>query len=269
MPGSTVRIAAVATGPVDRPRFSFGPAGETEVGTSAIRLQVLLGVGTINVLGGITVDSVPVLIDVAGASAEVTAIDCPDTAEQARDTRVTVAAHSGLVNAYIGKAPANAMTRPMPVITANDIEQARIVSLLGLVTVDARAVAQPVLGTDKTITFGPGGTGTIGSITDPGVPGVVGNGSQVGATIGTLVGNLTAGDGLDVRILGLCLPLVCASQADLVRNALLPAIVTPLTGLVGSAVDPLLDNVLAALGIQLGHATVWATGARCGVPVLV
>jgi len=38
---------------------------------------------------------------------------------------------------------------------------------------------------------------------------------------------------------------------------------------VGSTVDPLLDSVLAALGIQLGDASVWVTGARCGVPVLI
>jgi uncharacterized membrane protein len=272
VPGSTVRIAGVASGPVDRPRFAFGPAGETEVATSVLRLQVLLGIGGINVLGlgAITVDSVPVLIDVAAARAQISAIDCTDTAEQADDTRVTVAAQSGLVNAYIGTAPAGAMTRPMPAITGDQIGPARIINLLGLVTVDARAIAQPVLGNSKTMVFGPGGTG--GTVAQPGVPGLpdrVGNGSQVGTTIGTLAGSLAGANGLDVHILGLCLPVVCAAQASALRSALLPAIVTPLTGLVGSTADPLLDNVLAALGIELGHATVWVSGARCGVPVLV
>jgi uncharacterized membrane protein len=271
VPGSTVRIAALASGPVDRPRFSFGPAGETEAGTSALRLQLLLGVGRIDVLGlgALTVDSVPVLIDVAAARAQVTAIDCPDTPEQARDTRVTALAQSGLVNAYIGTPPANAMARPMPPLDASQIGRARIVNVLGLVTVDARAVAQPVFGASRTMTFGPGSAGTIGTPQAPGRPESVGNGSQVGATIGTLAGSLTASDGLNIRILGLCLPVVCAAQATLVRNALLPALVTPLTGLAGSTADPLLDNLLAALGVQLGHATVWVNGARCGVPVLV
>jgi len=271
LPGSTARIAAVASGPIDRPRFSFGPAGETEVGTSALRLQILLGLGDIDVLGlgAIKVESIPVLIDVAAARAEVTAIDCAATDEQARDTRVTVAAHSGLVNAYIGSAPANAMTKPIPPLTAAQIGQARIVNVLGLVTVDARAIAQPVFGNDKTMVFGPGGGGTVGGPAAPGRADSVGNGSQVGTTVGTLVGSLTAANGLDIRILGLCLPVVCAAQESLIRNTLLPAIVTPVTGLVGSTADPLLDNVLAALGIQLGHATVWVNGARCGVPVLV
>jgi uncharacterized membrane protein len=271
VPGSTVRIAAVATGPVDRPRFSFGPAGETEVGTSALRLQLLVGVGRVDVLGlgALTVDSLPVLIDVAAARAQVAAIECPDTPEQARDTGVTISAQSGLVNAYIGTPPANAMARPMPPLAASQIGRTRIVNALGLVTVDARAVAQPVLGASRAIAFGPGNRGTIGTPQAPGLPDSVGNGSQVGTTIGTLVGSLTASDGLDIRILGLCLPVVCAAQGTLLRNALLPALVTPLTGLVGSTADPLLDNVLTALGIQLGHATVWVNGVRCGVPVLV
>jgi len=49
----------------------------------------------------------------------------------------------------------------------------------------------------------------------------------------------------------------------------LPAVIGPVTKLVGTVVDPLLTNVLAALGVQVGSATVWTTGARCGVPVLI
>lgn len=260
--GSTVRIAAMATGPMDRPRFAFGPAGETSVGTSALRLQLLLGLN-LSILGT-GVDQLPVLIDIAAARAEVTGIDCPATAEQARDTRVSLLASSGLVNAYIGQAPANAMSRPMPPITANDIAPARILSVLGLITVDARAVAQPVMGNSGTLTFGPQGQGTIGLPGSPGQPASIGNGSQVGTLIASLSNSLAGPDGLKF---GLCLPLLCTE--NLVRLQLINAITAPLTGLVGTTVDPLLDNLLAALGIQLGHATLWTTGARCGVPVLV
>ncbi|WP_313804476.1 TadG family pilus assembly protein [Sphingobium sp.] len=268
--GSTVRVAAMASGPMDRPRFSFGPAGETSVATSALRLQLLIGLNNISVLGSaVSVDSLPVLIDIAAAQAQVTAIDCPDTAEQARDTRVTVHADSGLVNAYIGTAPANAMTRPMPSITAASIGQARIVNLLSLVTVDARAVAQPVMGNSGDLTFGPGGQGSIGRPGAPGTAASIGNGSQVGPLLTSLGSSIAASNGLQVKILGLCLPLVCDATATAVRTQLLNGIVAPLAGLVGSTADPLLDNLLAALGIQLGHATLWATGARCGVPVLV
>ncbi|HEX7876144.1 MAG TPA: TadG family pilus assembly protein [Sphingobium sp.] len=259
--GSTVRIAAMATGPMDRPRFSFGPAGETSVGTSALRLQLNLGL-SLTILGT-GVDSVPVLIDIAAARADVSAIDCPGTAEQARDSRVSVLASSGLVNAYIGKAPASAMSRPMPPISASDIAPARILSVLGIVTVDARAIAQPVMGNSGTLVFGPGGQGAIGRPGAPGTPASIGNGSQVGPLLNSLISSLTASNGLQVDILGIC--VLCGT----VRSQLLSAITAPVIGLVGATADPLLDNLLAALGIQLGHATVWATGARCGVPVLI
>lgn len=268
--GSTVKIAAMASGPLDRPRFAFGPAGETSVGTSALRLQLQIGLGNISVLSdSVAVNALPVLIDIAAARAEVSAIDCPDTAEQARDTRVTVHAGSGLVNAYIGTAPANAMARPMPPVTAADIGQARIANVLGLVTVDARAVAQPVMGNSSDILFGPSGQGSIGRPGAPGTAVSIGNGSQAGPLLTSLTSSMSAPGGLQVKILGLCLPLVCDATTAAVRTQLLNGIVAPLGGLVGGTVDPLLDNLLAALGIQLGHATVWATGARCGVPVLV
>src|SRR3546814_2703865 len=96
----------------------------------------------------------PVTIDIAAAQGQVSAIDCPDTAEQARDTRVTVQAGSGLVNAYIGALPAGAMTRPMPPLSAADVRSVRIVNVLGVVTVDSRAVAQPVMGASGALEIG-------------------------------------------------------------------------------------------------------------------
>src|SRR3546814_20413917 len=44
-PGSSVLLAAMATGPMDRPRFSFGPAGETRIRKSVVtgkRVSVLV-----------------------------------------------------------------------------------------------------------------------------------------------------------------------------------------------------------------------------------
>lgn len=263
--GSTIRLAAVATGPVDRPRFSFGPAGETGASTSALRLQLNLGLN-LNILG-IGVESVPVLVDVAAARADVSAIDCASTAEQARDSRVSILASSGLVNAYIGQAPANAMSRPMPPLSANDIAPARILNVLNLITADARAVAQPVMGNSGTLVFGPGGQGTIGRPGASGTPATIGNGSQTGTLLTSLTNSLSGANGLQVKALNLCIWPVC--DVGTTRSQLLGAITTPLAALIGHTADPLLDNLLAALGIQLGHATVWVTGARCGVPVLI
>ena len=281
LPGSgnpVVRVAAVTTGPIDRPHFAFGSAGEAIVGTSALRLQLQLANIEANVPGilSATVNDVPVLIDVAAAQAQVAAIECQDTAEQRADTQVTVTAQSGLANVYVGVPPANAMTRPMPTITAADIGQATLLGanvLGGLVRIDvkARAVAQPVFGQTASLLFGPDGDGTIGSTSAPGVRASVGNGSQVGSTLSTLGASLGSGLDVDVRLLGACLPVICNLSAieSAVFGTLLPAITTPVGRLVGTTADPLLDNVLAALGVQLGHATVWVNGARCGVPVLV
>jgi len=263
--GSTVRIAAVATGPLDRPRFSFGPAGETSASTSALRMQLNLGLN-LSILG-VGVDSVPVLIDIAAARAEISAIDCANTAEQARDSRVSVLASSGLVNAYIGRAPANAMSRPMPPLSASDVAPARILNVLNLITVDARAVAQPVMGNSGTLTFGPGGQGMIGRPGAPGSPASIGNGSQLGPLLTSLTSSLTASNGLQVKALDLCVWPLCDTSG--VRAQLLGGITAPLAGLVGTTADPLLDNLLTALGIQLGNTTVWVTGVRCGVPVLI
>jgi len=278
-PSAIVKVTAVASGPVDRPRFSFGPAGETEAGTSALRLQVLIADLNVNVpLILSTKVNVPVLIDVAAAQAEISAIDCPNTAEQRADTRVTVAARSGLVNAYIGNAPASAMTRPMPTITAADISPTNLIDtnvLAGLVRVTAkvRAVAQPVFGQQASLVFGPGGGGTIGTPGVPGTPATAGNGSQIGATIGSLVGSIGNDLDVDATLLGVCIWPLCTTNTSVIESTvlgvLLPVITTPVGQLVGTTADPLLDNVLAALGVQLGHVTVSATGARCGVPVLV
>ncbi len=268
-PGSSVKLAALATGPMDRPRFSFGPAGETSVATSALRLQLQVGLTNIALLNNLVSINLPVTIDIAAAQGQLSAIDCPDTAEQARDTRVTVQANTGLVNAYIGSVPAGAMTRPMPALSAADVQSTRIVSLLGIVTVDSRAVAQPVMGNSGALLFGPGGQGSIGRPGSPGTSASIGNGSLVGPLLTSLVGSLAASDGLQVQLLGLCIPIVCETTTALARSQLLNGLVNPLAALVGTTIDPLVTNLLAALGIQLGHATLWVTGARCGVPVLV
>jgi uncharacterized membrane protein len=49
-------------------------------------------------------------------------------------------------------------------------------------------------------------------------------------------------------------------------------LLTSLTGLltpVFAGLDPIVDGLLAGLGIKIGYLDVTATGARCGVPTLV
>lgn len=270
VPVSTVKLSAVSTTPTSRPRFAFGPAGETSVATSALRLRVLIdlpvgvaGVASVNV-------HLPILIDVASAQADVTGINCPNTGEQARDSLVAVQASSGLVRAYIGDTAFEPIAKPMPAISAAQIQTAAIaqVQLLGFgaVAVKGRAIAEPLTGvSNAALTFGPG----VGTPSAPIAAQTVGNQVMIGQTLSTLTTSLLQSNGLTIELLGACLPIVCAAQTSVVRNTVLPALVAPVTSLLGTVVDPLLNNVLTTLGIQLGHATVWVNGARCGVPVLV
>jgi uncharacterized membrane protein len=288
-PTAIVKVVAIASGPVDRPRFAFGPAGETKVGTSLLRLQLMIADLNVKAPGLLeTTVNVPVLIDVAAAQAEVSSIACPSTAEQRTNTTVTVMTQSGLVNAYIGNPPANAMTKPLPPLSKASFTPTALIHLnlnilgLPLLVADVNALASvgPVFGQPATpLTFGPTAAGKIGSpptALSPAVASVpvsLGNGSQVGPTLTALGTDLATPGHLTVEVkpalLGLCLGCDLIGKQNSILNTVLPAITTPVGQLLGTTADPLLDNVLRALGVQLGHATVWVNGARCGVPVLV
>jgi uncharacterized membrane protein len=271
LPDSVASIKLGVSGFDAMPRFSFGPAGETSVGTSLIRLGVNLKIIDIPipVLGDLAKANVPLIVDVAASSAKVSAIDCTGSTEQGRDTQVTVQANSGLVNVYLGSAPANALTKVMPPLTASDITPATIISskllFIPLLEVTARAAVQPVTGASSSLVFGPGGTGTVGSPSLQGKAVTIGNDVSLGATVTSLTTSLLDQGGLEVKPLGTCLG-TCNTQ---LRLSLVNGVVQPVAGLVSGVVDPLLNNLLSVLGIQLGHATVWVTGARCGVPVLI
>ncbi|WP_235037616.1 MULTISPECIES: pilus assembly protein TadG-related protein [unclassified Novosphingobium] len=269
VPNSTVAIRAVGTGLADRPRFAFGPAGETTVGTSMLRLQVDVQVVNLNLLNVVGAKAeVPLVIDVDAAQATISKIDCAGKTEQNKQTTVTLAANSGLVNVYLGRlVNANAMTKPVPILKSSDFAYTDILgtSLLGigLVSVQGKAIVQPVIGaSNNNVSFVPAPNQTF----DPAKPisfgggVVVGNKLQVGATVQGLT--------RDLQLRTCVTPLIClGTDTQAVSNVL--SVVNTVGGVLGGTVDPLLDNILAALGVELGHATVWVSGARCGVPVLI
>lgn len=269
-PGSTVKVTSVVSGALDRPRFSFGPTGETRVGTSMLRLQVDIDLVNLGISGVIDAKAtVPLVVDVAAAEAELTAIDCAGQTEQSTQTTATIHAKSGLVNIYLGKPKSNVMTKSMPTVSDNDFDRADIFSLtvlgLGLSSVKGKVVVPSVLAAnDANVMFGPGGSGTIGTASAAGQAVVVGNKFQVGNVITTLTGKLLASNNLEV-----CTLILCVAPSSGGASDKLSLILGKVGTILSSTTDPLLDNVLAALGVQLGHATVWVNGARCGVPVLV
>jgi len=281
IPGSVVKVSAIGSTPVSRPRFSFGPAGETMVSTSAVRIQLQVGLG--NALDGL-VPSLPVLISVADGTAAITKIDCSGssgkgTAQQADDTRVTVKTTPGLIYAYIGNIQPNAMNSTMPYIDKDAVTAAPILNakLLGIpiATASARAIAGPIEGNPSDVTFGPRGSNNpqIGTPASSqaaevlGTPAIMANKVQLGDTIENLLGKLELKVSLNLPVI--CLLPICDLNLTTLTQTL-NGILTPiLRSLTDGLVGPVLDNLLAALGLELGNTRVWVTGARCGVPVLV
>lgn len=282
VPNSTVAIRAVATGHMDRPRFAFGPAGETTVGTSLLRLQVDVNLVNLNVVDLVNASArVPLVIDVAAADATIKTISCENNAEQRNTTSVKVETHTGLVNVYLGEPTrASMMTKPVPPISAADFDVADILKLrlnllligLDVVSVQGKAVVQPVVGATRDVDFS--AKAPSNPADDPlvalqkpisfGGGVVVGNQLQLGSTIQSLNTSLLAPGNLRACTLA----LICLSSDQRVISSV-SSVLGTVGNVLGNTADPLLDNVLAALGIQLGHATVWTTGARCGVPVLI
>lgn len=283
-PDSTVKLTIIGSTPTNRPRFSFGPAGETSVSTSVSRLQLKVRLvdtgissGLLSVLRllGVSIDlasNVPVLISIGDSNASIKAIRCPQTGEQARDAQVDVAVSPALISAYVGEVRADAVNSTMPYIDPAAVTPVTILNakLLGipLTSITAKAVALPVTGGDTTVTFGPRGSGnpqigTPGSAQSAeitGSPYARSNKVLLGQTISTLVTNLDIQPSVAGISLNILTPLL-----QFAGNLLKPL----LTGLLDGLVGPVLDNLLAALGLDLGNTRVWVTGARCGIPVLV
>jgi len=102
--GVQAQVNAVASGPVARARFGFGPAGEIAVSTAAVRLQlgltvpspatVLSGLGLVRTDAGASSGllNVPLLIDIGEGSASISSITCAQEAASDADVQVDAAA---------------------------------------------------------------------------------------------------------------------------------------------------------------------------------
>jgi hypothetical protein len=180
------------------------------------------------------------------------------------------------VNAYLGEiSDPNVMSKSMPIINDANLSAAKIFQLnatilfvpLTLSSIEGKAIVKPVLGAkDVSLIFGRDGTGTIGTPQTPGTGLVVGNTAQVGTTVQNLSNSLLASNSLRVCAVA---SLICIGGPDSPTRANLQTVLNRVGSLLSNTTDPLLDNLLAALGIELGHATAWVNGARCGVPVLI
>ena len=254
VPTATIGIPGVATltaastiiePPVSAP-FVFGPVGMS-VYTAQVRLQLQLKLLSALSLGGLLGTapvSVPVYVDVASGAATLAAITCGYT--PGTDATVAIDAKPAAASAYIGTVNAGALTS---YTTAPTVSDATLVNVAGIVTVTGAAKVTVGSGNATRLTFTQADIAarTAKTVTSTGM---------LSNLLQTLGNTLT----LKVKLLGLSTgPLVTALVSSL-TNLLAPLF---------AGLDPLVDGLLASLGIRLGYMDVTATGVRCGRPVLV
>lgn len=285
-PLATVRLGGMVTSAMSRPRFAFGPHGETTVGTAAVRillevklldlknllgglvslLNQLLGSFLGNLLGRLLLGDpdasavyLPLLLQVSEGTATIDGISCGPDAKTQTDVRVN--AHSGLLGVFIGEMPSDVLSSTRMPITSADIKPAELLNL-GILAIRLRATVQDVAGAEETVTFTQtGSTNRIGHPSIPpdgivaGIPAKVGNRVRLGSTLKTIAIEP------EVRLFG--------GPSEPVQGPIVTYVAQALAVPIGALVDPLVNGLLDLLGLQLGNASVSVTGARCGVPVLV
>jgi uncharacterized membrane protein len=275
IPGLNVGVAGIASvelmgtssGSIERARFGFGPNGETRVSTAVTRIKLnvnvanLASIPVVNALGlGLLSVRVPLLIEIGAGTADLSSISCGQ--EAATDSVVRVSGSAGLLRAFIGTPPADAMAQPFRALSASDFSPVTLANVPLLLRLTLRVYAGPVIGnaTPQTREFRrvSGGNGIIGKPPYGGSPAPIGDNSQLSPLFTDLGSHLQID--AEVPVLGVYIPAgnITAPVTSLVG------------GLVGAlGVDPLLDTLLGGLGVRAGFASIWVTGVRCGVPVLV
>ncbi|MDF1601268.1 TadG family pilus assembly protein [Mesorhizobium sp. YIM 152430] len=240
VPGLLDLTATVAIGepPQGKSWFALGPAGsivrtvQTRIRLDA-RIGPLLGVGV----------HVPLFVDVAHGEARLQSASCPTGRPES--ARAGVEAKPGIVELHLAEADA---ARMHDFSRAPHLKDARLLHVPILLTVNGRAHAAATNMAADTLQFSASdvSAGTVKTV-------------RTRNTLQTLSGSLLSNLRLEVKPLGLGLGIP-------------PGLTGTLGGLVGDtlgAVDPVLDGLLAALGISLGEADIRVHHVDCGRPVLV
>lgn len=248
------------TGPL-----ALGPVG-TVVGTAQVR--TLLSVKLLPLPTG-EVITLPLLVEVAPAQATLSSVSCQG--QPGTDSQIGIRATTGVARAQIGLlTPAQfgssgtttfGTLARAPIV---DVNLSVPVPLLGNLTVGVTVYAQ------ASASVGAGSANLSFTPTDI-AAGTTRSVSSTGLT-STLVSSLGQSLVLTPELnLSLIPPLVLGLVNGLVGplvSALLGTVTAALTPVLAT-LDPVVDQVLAGVGVQVGTATVRATGVRCGVPSLV
>lgn len=240
VPGLAEAKLTIAIGERPQSVATAGPVGIT-VRTPQTRLlleakvEAPLGLGRIRL---------PVYVEIAPAEGTLAAIACPWSSPD--QLAVTIRAKPGVAEAAIAGIPAGGVTAAG---AQPDLSQRATLVALPLVSVKGQARAAATRPTAQDLVFGAGD--------------IAAGRARTATTTGmaqSMTGSLVDGLALDVEILGLGLGLPGATVRSTVSGALAAA---------APAVDGVLDAALRTLGIGLGQADVWVTGARCDRAVLV
>jgi uncharacterized membrane protein len=261
LPGvASVQISATVIEKPQTPPFAFGPKG-ISVHTAQVRTQIKLQLLDLFGLLGQGIQ-LPVYIEAASGDAELTSITCDP------DVKVGVSADVRAAAAYIGTLPMNLMTNFSHKINYQaDIQPAPLVDvgvlIIGLVRIDGRAKLELLQG-HKDMVF------EKDDIVDR-IPQSVSGGGVIGNLLGSLgIDPATGKPNLELKACVLSLGQLCLLPVDLsVVSGTVTALNQLLAPVIKGVLDPLVDNLLAALGVRVGVMDVVVTGVRCGVPVLI
>lgn len=240
VPGLLELTATVAVGepPQGASWFALGPAG-TIVRTVQTRIRLdarvgpLLGVGV----------HVPLFVDVAYGEAKLQSASCPTGRPDS--ARAGVEAKPGIVQLHLADADT---ARMHDFSRLPHLKDARLLHVPILLTVNARAHAAATNMAPDILAF-----------TASDIQAETAKTVRTRNTLQTLSASLLSDLRLEVKPLGLGLGIpsgLTGTLGGLVGNAL-------------GAVDPVLDGLLAALGISLGEADIRVHHVDCGRPVLV
>ena len=258
IPGiATVTSSSTVIEPPQSAPFVFGPVGVT-VHTSQVRLQLTFTLlSALSVLGGTAPLTLPIYIEAGSGTATITNISC--RLSPATDATVTVSAQSGVGYAYVGKVSASTpLTNFSQAVSVGPavLSNIAVTIIASLVQVQISGFAQASLGSSgaASLTFNQTQIAAKTAQT-------VASTGMVSNLLQTLVSNLQLS--FTATLLGVSFTLPASAT-----TALTSALTTLLSPL-GAALDPLVDGVLATLGVKLGYMDVTVTGVRCGVPALV
>jgi uncharacterized membrane protein len=237
--GATLDLA-IGEPPQNSPWFSIGEKGDI-VRTAQTRLSLVVQVGGPGGLLGASI-RVPIYLELAFAEGRLGDISCPTGRPDS--LHVTVEARPGVAEAWLGEVDTAGMTNfaKSPAVLPAKLVKAP------LVTVTGAAHATMSNPSPTALEFS-------ASDIDKGMVKSVSTHNFTGSLFKSLLGDLQ----LDIKVggLGLSLPGVLTNTLKTTLTAVSPAI------------DTLIDNVLATLGVKVGEADIRVTGGVCGRSVLV